>query len=212
MSERYQSGKALSRAEIGVLLSYAKIVLFDDLVEGDLPDDPYFRETLMDYFPAKMHKAHVGDIAIACAGENHRDGAGKRRHQRGGPAFVSTMMDLTGALPSEVVKAAVLARDGCGLSRIQADIDALDTVIDRQIQNELWDVSRVFAVVTERALRTKATSALTKPSKACATRWSSSSRALQGSLPADAAQQLQASSLLCGQGCACRACGRGRRA
>ena len=195
MSERYQSGKALSRAEIGVLLSYAKIVLFDDLVESNLPDDPYFRETLMDYFPAKMHKAHAGDI------ETHR----LRREiiatilandviNRGGPAFVSTMMDLTGALPSEVVKAAVLARDGCGLSRIQADIDALDTVIDGQIQNELYqDVSRVFAVVTERALRTKAgAGGLTEAIEGIRHALVKLKPSLHGSLPADAVQQLQA--------------------
>jgi glutamate dehydrogenase len=37
-----------------VLLSYAKIVLFDALVASDLPDDPYFAATLAQYFPAKM--------------------------------------------------------------------------------------------------------------------------------------------------------------
>jgi NAD-specific glutamate dehydrogenase len=39
-------GKPLTRAEIGVLLSYAKIVLFDEVVASDLPDDPYFAATL----------------------------------------------------------------------------------------------------------------------------------------------------------------------
>ncbi|WP_075291862.1 NAD-glutamate dehydrogenase [Pararhizobium arenae] len=195
LSERYQSGKALSRAEIGVLLSYAKIVLFDEIVESELPDDPYLRETLMGYFPAKMHKAHAGDI------EKHR----LRREiiatvlandviNRGGPAFVSTMMDLTGGLPSEVVKAAVLARDGCALSRIQSEIDALDNAVDGQVQNELYqDVSRVFAVVTERALRTKAVNGgLTEAVEGIRHALLKLKPSLHGSLPPDAAQQLQA--------------------
>jgi glutamate dehydrogenase len=158
LSERYQSGKALTRAEIGVLLSYAKIVLFDEIVSSDLPDDPYFHETLIGYFPGKMQKAHQGDI------ETHR----LRREiiatllcndtiNRGGPAFVSTMIDQTGFLPADVVKAAVLTRDGYNLTRLYDAIDALDTKVPGTVQNELYqDVGRIFAIVTERTLRTRA--------------------------------------------------------
>ncbi|MFX5869859.1 hypothetical protein ABTE73_19815, partial [Acinetobacter baumannii] len=32
VAERYQAGKPLTRPEIGVLLSYAKLVLFDELI------------------------------------------------------------------------------------------------------------------------------------------------------------------------------------
>jgi glutamate dehydrogenase len=158
LSERYQSGKALTRAEIGVLLSYAKIVLFDEIVASDLPDDAYLLTTLRDYFPAKMHKAHASDI------NEHR----LRREiiatvlandviNRGGPAFVSTLIDQTGFMPADVVKAAVLTRDGYDLKRIYGDIDALDNVISGAVQNELYqEAARIFAIVTERTLRTKA--------------------------------------------------------
>ena len=158
LSERYQSGKALTRAEIGVLLSYAKIVLFDEIVASELPDDDYLATTLRDYFPAKMHKAHANDI------NEHR----LRREiiatvlandviNRGGPAFVSTLIDQTGFMPADVVKAAVLTRDGYDLKRIYGDIDALDNVISGTVQNELYqEAARIFAIVTERTLRTKA--------------------------------------------------------
>ncbi len=39
LSDRYASGKPLTRPEVGVLLSYAKIVLFDAIVASQLPDD-----------------------------------------------------------------------------------------------------------------------------------------------------------------------------
>lgn len=158
LSERYQAGKPLTRAEVGVLLSYAKIVLFDALVESDLPDDPYFHETLVGYFPKKMQKAHAADI----------DGHRLRREiiatllandviNRGGPAFVSTMIDQTGFLPADVVKAAILTRDGYDLRRIYAEIDALDTRLPGLVQNELYqEVGRIFSIVTERTLRTRA--------------------------------------------------------
>lgn len=156
LGERYQTGKPLTRAEIGVLLSYAKIVLFDEIVASDLPDDPYFAATLERYFPAKMRKAHAGDI------RDHR----LRREiiatvlaneviNRGGPAFVSTLTDATGYVSADVVKAAVLALDGMDLPRIYAEIDALDNKIGGMLQNRLYqDVGRIFAHVTERVLRT----------------------------------------------------------
>ena len=156
LGERYQTGKPLTRAEIGVLLSYAKIVLFDEVVASDLPDDPHFAATLEHYFPAKMRKPFAGDI------RDHR----LRREiiatvlaneviNRGGPAFVSTLTDATGYVPADVVKAAVVALEGLGLPRVYAEIDALDNRIAGGLQNRLYqDVGRIFAHVTERVLRT----------------------------------------------------------
>ncbi|RCW87124.1 NAD-glutamate dehydrogenase [Paracoccus lutimaris] len=156
LGERYQNGKPLTRAEIGVLLSYAKIVLFDQVVASDLPDDPYFTATLEHYFPAKMRKTYAADI------HGHR----LRREiiatvlaneviNRGGPAFVSTLTDATGYVAADVVKAAVLALDGLDLPRIYAAIDALDNRIGGVLQNRLYrEVARIYARVTERLLRT----------------------------------------------------------
>ncbi len=156
MTERYQAGKPLTRAEIGVLLSYAKIVLFDDLVASSLPDDPYFTATVEGYFPQKMRKGYAGDI------HDHRlrreiisTVLGNEVINRGGPAFVSTLTDATGFVPADVVKAAVVALDGLDLPRIHAEIDALDNKIGGELQNRLYqEVARIYALVTERVLRT----------------------------------------------------------
>ena len=59
-SERYATGKPLTRPEIGVLLSYAKLTLFDALVASTLPDESYLQHLLVDYFPAKMQKNTSG--------------------------------------------------------------------------------------------------------------------------------------------------------
>ncbi|OLP60386.1 NAD-glutamate dehydrogenase [Xaviernesmea oryzae] len=157
LSERYQSGKALTRPEIGVLLSYAKIVLFDDVLDSDLPDDAYFRDTLLGYFPATMHAGHEGDIlAHPLKREIIATVLANETINRGGPAFVTSLVDRTGVLPSDVVKAGVLARDGFDLGALYARIDALDTQVGGALHNSLYeDVGRIFAVVTERALRTR---------------------------------------------------------
>ncbi len=82
LAERYAAGKPLTRPEIGVLLSYAKIVLFDALAASDLPDDPYFASTLSNYFPAKMQKPNASDIAGSPAeARNRRDRPCQRGNQ-----------------------------------------------------------------------------------------------------------------------------------
>jgi glutamate dehydrogenase len=48
LAERDARGEPLTRAEIGVLLAYAKIVLFSDIVGSSLPDDPHFERDLLD--------------------------------------------------------------------------------------------------------------------------------------------------------------------
>ncbi|WP_454852843.1 NAD-glutamate dehydrogenase [Rhizobium binxianense] len=155
-AERYAAGKPLTRAEIGVLLSYAKIVLFDALAVSELPDDAYFTSTLSHYFPAKMQKSHAADIA------GHR----LRREivatvlaneaiNRGGPGFVVTMMDATAASAPEVVRAAIVARDGFELTRLWTETDALDGRISGQMQNRVYEeIGHTFTVLTRLLLKT----------------------------------------------------------
>ena len=160
VAERYQAGKPLTRPEIGVLLSYAKLVLFDELIHTSLPDEPYFEPTLTGYFPAKMQKVHAEDI------RSHR----LRREiiatilaneviNRGGPAFINTLTDGTGFGPADAVKAAIIARDGYGLAALYAGVDALDNVVAGSLQNELYEeIGRIYASVTGLLLTTGAVS------------------------------------------------------
>ncbi|MDL2399756.1 NAD-glutamate dehydrogenase [Rhizobium mayense] len=157
-AERYANGRPLSRAEIGVLLSYAKIVLFDALAASDLPDDPYFAATLSRYFPAKMQRSNAGDIAghrlrreiIATALANEAI-------NRGGPGFAVSMMDATAASAAEVVKAAVLARDGFDLDRLWNETDALDGKVGGQTQNRVYgEITEVYTALTRLLLKTGA--------------------------------------------------------
>ena len=158
MAERYASGKPLTRAEIGILLSYAKIALFDEIITSELPDDPWFQAALLDYFPEKMqgsnaedirtHRLHREIIATILANDVIN---------RGGPAFVSTMRAKTGADASSITKAAVLIRDGFDLTSIWTQIDSLDGRIPGEIQNGLYAiVSDFYQSAIENALNTGA--------------------------------------------------------
>ncbi len=157
-AERYANGRPLTRPEIGVLLSYAKIVLFDALVASDLPDDPYFAATLSRYFPARMQRSNASDI------ENHRlrreiigTALANEAINRGGPGFAVSMMDATAASAAEVVKAAVIARDGFDLDRLWNETDALDGKVGGQMQNRVYgEITEVYTALTRLLLKTGA--------------------------------------------------------
>ena len=141
LAERRTSATPLTRAEIGVLLAYAKIVALDDLVASDVPDDPYLNELLVNYFPPKMQKSYAKEI------NGHR----LRREiigtilansmiNRGGPTFISRVVDRTGAKIDLIARAYVAVRDAFNLPQINNTIDALDNKISGEVQLELYGI------------------------------------------------------------------------
>jgi glutamate dehydrogenase len=56
LAEMKASGQALTRPELAVLTAYSKLELFDDIVASAAPDDAFFKQTLVRYFPAPLAK------------------------------------------------------------------------------------------------------------------------------------------------------------
>ncbi|RVC40543.1 NAD-glutamate dehydrogenase, partial [Mesorhizobium sp. M4A.F.Ca.ET.090.04.2.1] len=146
LAEREARGEPLTRAELGVLLAYAKIVLFSDIVASDVPDDPHFERDLLGYFPDRMAKKYAAEI----------DGHRLRREiiarvvandlvNRGGPSFVNRLQEATGRTAADVVRTFAVVRDGFALPALYREIDALDNQIDGQVQLDLYQaVSRLI--------------------------------------------------------------------
>ncbi len=139
MSEREAQGKPLTRPELSVVMAYAKITLFDDLLRSTVPDETYLTRDLMRYFPARLQANYTHEI------KTHR----LRREiiatmlsnsmiNRGGPTFVSRMADETGASAAAISTAYVLARDSFGFIELNAEIDELDNKIPSALQLELY--------------------------------------------------------------------------
>jgi glutamate dehydrogenase len=139
LDELAAAESGLTRAEIGVLLAYAKITLFDRLLASTVPDDAYLARELFRYFPPQMQEAYAEEI------RGHR----LRREiiatmlansmiNRGGPTFPTRIVDQTGADPVHVAQAFAAVRDAYGLTDLNGEIDALDTRIDGTLQIELY--------------------------------------------------------------------------
>lgn len=139
LDEREARGEPLTRAELGVLLAYAKIVLFSDIVASDVPDDPHFERDLMSYFPDRMEKKFSAEIkAHRLRREIIATMIANDLIDRGGPSFVTRLQDATGRSAGEVVRAFTVVRDGFGLPALYREIDALDNQIDGQVQLDLY--------------------------------------------------------------------------
>jgi glutamate dehydrogenase len=158
LAEREARGEPLTRAELGVLLAYAKIVLFSDIVASDVPDEQHFDRDLMGYFPERMAKKFAGEI------RDHR----LRREiiarvvandlvNRGGPSFVNRLQEATGRTAADVVRTFAVVRDGFALPALYKEIDALDNQIDGQIQLDLYQaISRLIFVTSGWYLKNEA--------------------------------------------------------
>ncbi|CAN1568242.1 COG2902 NAD-specific glutamate dehydrogenase [Rhabdaerophilaceae bacterium] len=139
VSERTARGQGLTRPELAVLLAYAKLSLYDQLLASDVPDDPYLGAELRRYFPKPVQDRFADAI------ENHR----LRREivttqltnaiiNRCGPGIVVRLKGRTGRGVADIVRAYALARDVFAILDINFGIDALDNAISGARQLDLY--------------------------------------------------------------------------
>ena len=80
---RLERGRGLTPPELAVLMAWTKIVLADELLAGDLPDDPYLDLDLKAYFPTPMRERfRAPDRGAPAAPGDHRDPGRQRPGQR----------------------------------------------------------------------------------------------------------------------------------
>ena len=127
IAERRQKGLGLVRPELAVLLAYGKMALYDALIHGDVPDDPFLTHDIGLYFPAPLRKAYGKLIA------KHR----LRREisatyltnslvNRMGPSFVNETAYQTGQPADRIARAYLMARQVFGVRALWAEIEAVD--------------------------------------------------------------------------------------
>ena len=147
IAERRRRSQALTRPELAVLLAYAKLTLYSDLLETSVPDDPYLGKELMRYFPAELTQRFPDEL------EHHR----LRREiiatnltnsiiNRGGPSLIARMTDETGASPDRIARAFAAVRDSYDMTALNGEIDALDNRISGALQLELYAAVKTLLI------------------------------------------------------------------
>src|SRR5690606_29372369 len=98
LAEREKAGPPFTRPELAVLLAYAKIDLYDALLETGVPDDAYLGRELFRYFPQPMQESYAAEIeAHPLRREIIATMLSNSMINRGGPTLLPRIADRTGA-------------------------------------------------------------------------------------------------------------------
>jgi glutamate dehydrogenase len=138
LAERRKRNAPLTRPELAVLLAYAKLSLYKELLDSSVPDDPYLGRELERYFPKEM-------LRYGEALQTHR----LRREiiatqltnsmiNRGGATLIVRIADQTGALPPAIAVAFAAVRQSYDMVALNTEIDGLDNKISGQTQLGLY--------------------------------------------------------------------------
>jgi glutamate dehydrogenase len=139
LDRRFQEGKGLKSPEFSVLVAYAKLALKDDLLPSELPDDPWFQQTLADYFPPALREQFINELAQhPLRREIITNSVVNSMVNRGGITFAFRAMEETGATPEQIARAFVVCREIFDLPSFVREVEQLDNVIPTDVQSQLY--------------------------------------------------------------------------
>nr|WP_250646717.1 NAD-glutamate dehydrogenase [Pseudemcibacter aquimaris] len=124
MEERTEKSLGLTRPEISVLIAYAKMSLFDSLMESDFLDDPYLVKFLEKSFPDRLSKNYKNEMLnhqlrkpiiakVICNDIVNRGG-------------IQAIKEETGASGAEIARAAIITSEVFNLDNLWERIEGLD--------------------------------------------------------------------------------------
>ena len=126
LARRRQAGQGLFRPEVAVLLAYAKMALYDELLASDVPNDPYLLRDLVKYFPRPLrsrfrqpiaqHRLRREIIATRVANSIVNRGLGE---------FVSELGEQTGRSIGSRARAYIVARDTFDLVPLLSQLELM---------------------------------------------------------------------------------------
>jgi glutamate dehydrogenase len=135
IAERKREHRGLTRPELATLLAYTKIDLFSELLDSDVPEDPYLSAELEAYFPAPLPARYAErmrahrlrrEITATQVVNNTLHGAGT--------TFVFRLHEETGAPASDIARAYTVAREVFGMRPQWAEIEGLDNRVAADTQ------------------------------------------------------------------------------
>jgi glutamate dehydrogenase len=182
IAERRKERRGLLAPEIAVVMAYSKIHLFEELLESDLPEDPYLGLDLERYFPAPlpercsqaMHRHRLRREIIATVVAN-------QLVDRGGATFAFRLAEETGVATAQLARAYAVAREVFEMRDFWGAVEALD--------NEIEAGTALWMLIDGRRLVDRATRWLVRANsatidiEACTRRFLAGARALAAALP-----------------------------
>jgi glutamate dehydrogenase len=138
IDERKAAHQGLVSPELAVLMAYQKILLYRQLLDSDLPEDPFLAHDLERYFPQPLperyseqmldHRLKREIIATVVANQ---------LVDRAGTTFAFRLGEETGAQPAVLARAYATAREVLDMRSFWDAVERLDNEVSAQTQLEM---------------------------------------------------------------------------
>jgi len=138
VKRRLEGNGALTQPELSVLMSYTKIVLAEELLASDLPEDPYLLLDLVSYFPHAVRDGFAAqieehplrrEIIVTQVVNDLVNGAGMTYWMR--------LAGETGASAAELTRANFVAREIYGSLPLRKELATYDNKIAADVQTRM---------------------------------------------------------------------------
>jgi glutamate dehydrogenase len=135
---RRRLDRGLTPPELSVLMAWTKIVLADELLAGDLPDDPYLDLDLKAYFPTPMRERFQGqieahplrrEIIVTQVVNDLVNGAGM--------TFWPRLANETGATVADLTRANFVAHEIFASLPLRNELSSWDNKLDASVQTRM---------------------------------------------------------------------------
>ncbi len=135
LQNRKQNSQGLTRPELAVLFAYTKTWLKEELLSSDLPEDENLSQIMDTAFPAILKEKFADEML------HHR----LRREiivmqlanltiNQMGPTFVRRLQDETGAMPPDIIRCYMVAREVFQAEQFYDQIESLGFSVDSKVQ------------------------------------------------------------------------------
>jgi glutamate dehydrogenase len=138
IADRKAAHQGFVSPELAVMMAYCKIHLYSELVESDLPDDPYLGHDLERYFPAPLperyshqmrdHPLRREIIATVVANQ---------LVDRAGTTFAFRVQEEVGASAAQLARGYAVAREVFDMRSFWEQVEGLDNKVDAEVQLEM---------------------------------------------------------------------------
>ncbi|MEE9322139.1 MAG: NAD-glutamate dehydrogenase [Granulosicoccus sp.] len=138
IAERLANETGLVRPEVAVLVSYSKMVMYDELLASDFTTEAALEPVLLDYFPTELRDRFSTDIhSHRLRNEIVATVVTNDVVNRLGPTFAYRMAQELGTTSSELAEAFVVVRNIFRLPALWQSIESLDNQIECDVQHRM---------------------------------------------------------------------------
>jgi glutamate dehydrogenase len=138
IAERKATDLGLVAPELATLIAYCKIHLFEELLDSDLPEDPYLLRDLKRYFPDPLPERYAAQMkAHRLRREIIATVVASQLVDRAGTTFAFRLAEETGATTSQLARAFAVAREVFEMRSFWTAVEELDNKLAAQTQLEM---------------------------------------------------------------------------